>query len=581
MLLSPSLAGRACAFALLLALIAAPTASARRARQITSPTGSTARARVLRAYREYRAIHGHSRDAQQGTRVLARAAVVGGVERTIEQLPWQVVVFAEFEAKGKQSVLLCGGSIVDLSHVVTAGHCTYNPATGQPIAAEDFELVAGASTITMEEIKHGATVQVQPISAVRRHPFYDYAAGAGTPDDVAVLTLGSALRESAGVKPIALPSAQLFPPEGVAATFSGFGAESATARELNGSLYSLETRLESSAACGGAVEADFLCARTGGGSACSGDSGGGLTDQPGGTLTLIGVVDFLVGSAREPCLPGNLNGFANVTAPEIRDFIEGSESPPLAPRGGSALLRGEPMVGQVLTCEPSEWSNGPTFTYTFLNSAREEVLQRGVSATYTLTAADLGRTIWCQLTASTPGGTAAAGTPVLSPVGPSSGARASVPPGAPPPAAGTGPISNPMEEGLPGQGVGSLVITEIRALLRGELAPRRGAATLARVLKSGGYTIAFNAPEAGAAVVKWYRPAPKAHLGKKRKAKPIAVASGTLTFSEAGVKKLKLELTPAGRSLLEHSRRLSLTATGTFTPEGQTAIGVTRHFVLR
>jgi hypothetical protein len=578
MLLSPSLARRACAFALVFALTSAPIASARRAGQVTSPTASTTRASLLHTYREYRARHGRGRDTQRRSRVLARAAVVGGVERTIEQLPWQTVVFAKF---GKTSVLLCGGSIVDLSHVVTAGHCTYNPATGQPIPAENFEVLAGASTITMEEIKHGATVQAQPISVVRRHPFYDYAAGAGTADDVAVLTLGSALSESAAVKPIALSSAQLFPPEGLAATFSGFGAESATAGELNGGLYSLETRLESSAVCGGTVEADFLCARTGGGSACSGDSGGGLTDELGGTLTLIGVVDFLVGSAHEPCLPGNLNGFVNVTAPEIRDFIEGSESPPLAPRGGSALLRGEPMVGQVLTCEPSEWSNGPAFTYTFVNSAREEVLQRGVSATYALTSADLGRTIWCQLTASTPGGTAAASTPVLSAVGPSSGAPPSVSSGPPPPAAGTGPISNPMEEGLPGQGVGSLVISEIRALLRGELVPRRGAARLARVLKSGGYTIAFKAPEPGTAVVTWYRPAPGARLGKRRRTRPVTIASGTLTFSEAGEKKLKLELTPAGRSLLEHSRRLSLTATGTFTPEGQAAVDVTKRFVLR
>jgi hypothetical protein len=125
------------------------------------------------------------------------------------------------------------------------------------------------------------------------------------------------------------------------------------------------------------------------------------------------------------------------------------------------------------------------------------------------------------------------------------------------------------------------MIAEIRTLLRSELFPRGGAARLAPVLKRGGYTTAFKAPEAGGALVTWYWLPRGAHVGRRHPAKPVAVASGRLSFSEAGEQKLKLELTHAGRSLLEHSRQLSLTAKGTFTPEGQAAVAVSGRFVLR
>jgi len=395
------------AMAASLTVLVAPTAAAKSGSgHRASASHQVARARALRVLREDHAFRLGGRRSTRKRHATARAAVVGGALDRIEEVPWQVAVFAEFEFEGEEFGLLCGGALIDLTHVVTAGHCTYNPATGAPLPASALVVVAGASKITPEEIRYGASVQVQLISSVRRHPGYDYAEGAGTPDDVAVLALKFSLSGSSAVEPIALPAAQLFPPEGIDASLSGYGAENSSATELNESLYSLGVDLEPSSTCGGDADAVLLCGRSNGGTACSGDSGSGVTLDVDGTATLIGLVDFGVGAPGEPCPLDSLNGFVNVSAPEIRDFIIGSESPPLAPRGEGAVLTGEPTVGKVLTCTPRRWRPGPVFTYEFIDTRTGQMLQQGSSATYKPGESDLGRTIYCRLIATNAGGMA-------------------------------------------------------------------------------------------------------------------------------------------------------------------------------
>jgi len=61
----------------------------------------------------------------------------------------------------------------------------------------------------------------------------------------------------------------------------------------------------------------------------------------------------------------------------------------------------------------------------------------------------------------------------------------------------------------------------------------------------------------------------------------MLVASGQRTFSAAGTAKITLKLTAAGKRLLEHARRLELTAEGIFTPTGKAPVSVKRAFSLR
>ena len=546
--------------------------------------------RALGVHGVDRTLRWRAHHPRKGALARARAAIVGGTLATIEDVPWQVAVLAEFEYEGEAYELLCGGSIVGLDRIVTAGHCTYNPGTGATIPAANFVVVAGATEITAEEVKHSATVQAKLVSSVRRHPDFDYAAGAGTPDDIAVLELPTSLTQTSAVKPIALPTQQLFPPEGLSASVSGYGAEDTAANEITGKLYTLPTTIQPSSTCGGEAEADFLCTRSADGSACNGDSGGALTRDISGTETLIGAVDFGEGTEAEPCPRDGLNGFVNITTPEIRDFIEGSESPPLAPRGGGAILRGEPTVGQVLTCEPSGWRNSPTYTYAFVNSANEAVLQQGAADTYALSEADVGRTIYCRLTATTPGGIAAARTSALAPVSTtttttttttsatsttstaSSGGSGSE-------VAQSSPIvpTKVLPEEVFSEGGGA----EMTALVRRALTSTGASARLTSVLAADGYTLHFKASEPGTAIVSWYYLPHGAKLSASHKGTPLLVASGRARFSKPGTKKLRIKLTGAGRSLLSRVQSLKLTGRCTFTPSGGEPIVVTKAFVLR
>jgi hypothetical protein len=505
----------------------------------------------------------------------ARAAIVGGTETPIEQIPWQVAVFAEFEvevAGKKEKVrLLCGGSIVDTTHVVTAGHCAFNPVTELRLPPSSFEVVAGASSITKEALEKSATVQKQLVEGVRIHPYFNYLAETGA-DDIAVLQLKAPLTLSgAAVKAIGLPASTSAPPEGAGVSVSGYGEETASAEgEPSGKLYSLGLALLFPRRCGGEADALFLCAASGAGSACFGDSGGPVTSAL--PLTLVGVIDtgepLFPGG---PCASGTINGFVNLAAPEIKDFLEGSEQPPPAPRGGGVVIRGVSVVGHSLTCTPGTWTNNPTFTYDFINSVNRQLLQRGESATYALSEADVDRTIYCEVEASNAGGTGLGRTLALAPIKPA-------PPPQPvpgPPAAAPGPPA----AGVLSSTAASVGVAQLAALLKRELTPSGKVGKIAALLKSGGLTILFQALEAGTVVINWYQVPPGAKLA--RKAKPVLVASGRATFSAAGEQKIKLKLTSAGERLLKRARSLKLTAKGSFTPTGEAPVTATKAFVLK
>src|SRR4029077_2510061 len=359
----------------------------------------------------------------------AHVAIVGGSQITIEPAPWQVKVEGLLHVGAEETVALrCGGSMLDETEVLTAAHCVFNPLNGERVAADKILVLAGAADFPVAE----AEDQESLVSGVRFHPYYAYdpEAKRAIPDDVAVLKLEQSIAFGSSAKSIALASAGALAPEGTAVSLTGFG-EQLPGENSNGHLYSLGMNLVFSRHCGGEADALFACASTPTGSLCSGDSGSGLT-LPGSTATLIGVTDTVEVISGESCRDGALGGFANVAAPEIRDFIGGSESPPRAPRGGSTIvIRGVLLAGRSLTCEPGSWSNAPTFTYTFIDSSGGRSLQSGPSSTYALSAADVGRTILCEVQAANAGGTGAVRTEALpaiqAPAEPTGGSTGTLP----------------------------------------------------------------------------------------------------------------------------------------------------------
>jgi subtilase family serine protease len=126
----------------------------------------------------------------------------------------------------------------------------------------------------------------------------------------------------------------------------------------------------------------------------------------------------------------------------------------------------------------------------------------------------------------------------------------------------------------------AITSTQLKALLLANLTPSPKTAKTASLLTSGGYSLTFKAPEAGALTIAWYELPPGAKLAKA-KPKPILVATGLVKFSAAGTKTLKLKLTAASKALLKRSRQVKLTAKGTFTPSGASPVSATKPITLK
>jgi hypothetical protein len=356
-------------------------------------------------------VRGHKSVAGRKRSPQARTAIVGGSQIAISQAPWQVEVFAEFQSGNESS---CGGAILDSTHVVTAAHCTFDLERGEPLPASALIVVGGTAHMTAEEIKNNPEVQARFVSEIRVHPMFEFSQGPGTSDDVAVLTLKTPLSFGTSVGQIALSSSE--PQEGVSTRLTGFG-EQEPEMEPDSFLYSLGMTTSYPQRCGEEADAVFTCASSASGSPCFGDVGSVLT--VGEPATLIGLLDAVSGASGKLCQPGADNQFVNLLAPEISDFLKGSSSPPRAPRGGEGIrVHGVPRAGNALTCEPGSWTDASSFSYGFVESTGAQMLQFGPSSTYELTAADVGRTIYCEVQASSLGGTGVARTSALSAIEP-------------------------------------------------------------------------------------------------------------------------------------------------------------------
>jgi trypsin len=340
--------------------------------------------------------------------------IINGRQSSISEFPWQVWILLT-SAEGESS---CGGSILNATTILTAAHCTDHEGTttayNVPSEAE-IDVIAGASEglrFRSESPHVPLGAQQDFVSSVRRDPYY--AVKPEIKGDVAVLTLEKPLELSAAKSTAAIPlvPAGATPTPGTTLSISGYGKEEGAEGEghnSNGNLYSTTLTAISSDACRAGVglnSAVLLCAVSPSSSTCQGDSGGPLTE--GGVQ--VGIVDF---GAKE-CPVGVPDVFTNIAAPEVRDFIEGSEAPPVAARLTSAPVI-KPAAGTTpldyspLTCEPGAWSGSPTFSYSFqVENASAQLLQSGPGNIFTAPSSLVGSPLVCIVQASNPGGVSTA-----------------------------------------------------------------------------------------------------------------------------------------------------------------------------
>ncbi len=219
----------------------------------------------------------------------------------------------------------------------------------------------------------------------------------------------------------------------------------------------------------------------------------------------------------------------------------------------SPVISGATVVGQTLSTSTGGWSGTPPITYTYqwqrCNPACSDIAG-ATGSSYTLTTADEGGLILVTVTAHNAVGSAQAISSLV------------------------GPVAVPISTGPSGP-----TVAQVLAALRAILGAHGKNASIKSLLKHGSYSVSFAAPSAGSLVISWYEVPKGAKLAKSKK--PVLVASGHMTFQSAGRATVKIKLTGKGRALLKHSKRLKLTAKGSFTPSGAASTSATKSFSVK
>jgi hypothetical protein len=330
--------------------------------------------------------------------------IINGQESSIAQYPWQVFVLLE---EGGGTAATCGGSILDATHILTAAHCVDHEGSTTPYPASDVFVEAGASEVVLGFGVSPITAQERSVKRLRTHPYYTVLPH--IKDDVAVLELSEPLQLSSELHAQAIPlvAPGATPAPGATLSVSGYGRESGTeGAQPDGKLYATTLTAIGSDACRNSVgvnSAVLLCAESSNSATCQGDSGGPLTE--GSPAVQVGIVDF----GPKECPVGKPDGFSNMAAPEIQEFIRGNESPPVAARPTSPpvikSVGPAPVALGPLTCEPGVWNGSPSFTYAFqTENGSGQVPQSGPGNVFTPPATLVGVSVVCIVQAGNSGG---------------------------------------------------------------------------------------------------------------------------------------------------------------------------------
>jgi len=231
--------------------------------------------------------------------------IISGKQAASGQFPWQVIL-----KRDEWDDLLCGGSIISDSWVLTAGHCAYG--------RDSLYLVFG--TIELNDDSALSMTSTQLIV----HPDYNDKMN----NDVALVKLPQPLIFSSKVQPIQLVSSSQAANNyvGTQATIAGFGLMDDQYLDYSQVLLYAQVQIIANNKCetifgSNVVLSSTMCAEGNAGtnmSTCSGDSGGPMIvyNSSSGRWIQIGINSFV---AEDRCTSGLPSGYVRLTS--FLDYI--------------------------------------------------------------------------------------------------------------------------------------------------------------------------------------------------------------------------------------------------------------------
>nr|XP_029729284.1 trypsin-1-like [Aedes albopictus] len=229
--------------------------------------------------------------------------VAGGVNALAGEYPYIVSIQRTFLFVTSH---ICGGSILNPFHVITAAQCFFSQTSGR------FRVQAGKLTLNQFE----ATEQTVNVLMTSIHP--NYTGQALSPYDVAIVRLQSPFGFNEFIQPIVLPILNTVP-AGIV-RFAGWGSTSlgllpSTPSSLQQVRVAIFPNQECQLMMGGflPITSANVCLgpMTGGIGACSGDAGGPVVQVVNNQNVLVGIIAWHTtpcGVAGVPSVATNVAG---------------------------------------------------------------------------------------------------------------------------------------------------------------------------------------------------------------------------------------------------------------------------------
>lgn len=247
----------------------------------------------------------------------AESRIVGGIDASVAEWPWQV------DIQTLPSTHICGGTLIAQDWVLSAAHCFPNPSDFSQyiIYAGRYQL----NGVNTQESSHRVKRVVIPYGYEEPH----------RGKDVALVQLSTPVTWSDYVHPVCLPTSGTLFPSGMMCYVTGWGnTRDEVPLSGAGTLQEVQVPIMSQSSCQQMYNLnqnekidilyDMICAgyQEGGKDSCQGDSGGPLVCRMvNGTWVQAGVVSFGLGCAHanQPGVYTRLTSYSSFISSTVPD----------------------------------------------------------------------------------------------------------------------------------------------------------------------------------------------------------------------------------------------------------------------